>query len=66
MPGKYLFTATLLIVIGTFLFPFMPIGKLFGFSQLPISFLLLIGAIVALYIIAAETVKAVFYKRVEF
>jgi Mg2+-importing ATPase len=66
MPGKYLFTATLLIVIGTFLFPFMPIGKVFGFSQLPISFLLLLGGIVAFYIIAAEMVKAVFYKRVKF
>ena len=65
-PGKYLSAATLLIVASASLFPFMPIGKVFGFSQLPISFLLLMGVIVAFYIIAAEIVKAVFYRRVRF
>ncbi len=66
MPGKYLSAATLLIVAGAFILPFMPIGKVFGFSQLPISFLLLMGVIVAFYIIAAEMVKAVFYRRMRF
>jgi len=66
IPGKYLSAATLLIVAGAFLFPFMPIGKVFGFSQLPISFLLLMGVIVAFYIISAEIVKTIFYKRVKF
>jgi len=66
IPGKYLSTATLLIVASAFLFPFIPIGKVFGFSQLPISFLLLMGVIVAFYIISAEIVKAVFYRRMKF
>jgi Mg2+-importing ATPase len=66
IPGKYLSAATLLIVASAFLFPFTPIGKVFGFSQLPISFLLLMGGIVAFYIIAAEIVKSVFYRRVKF
>jgi Mg2+-importing ATPase len=66
IPGKYLSTATLLIVASAFLFPFMPIGKVFGFRQLPISFLLLMGVIVAFYIISAEIVKAVFYRRMKF
>jgi len=65
-PGKYLLTATLSIVGSTLILPFTPLGEVFGFSQLPISFLLLMGAIVAFYIIAAETMKAVFYRRVEF
>ncbi|HEY6585973.1 MAG TPA: cation transporting ATPase C-terminal domain-containing protein, partial [Candidatus Methanoperedens sp.] len=65
-PGKYLSAATLLIVTIAFLFPFIPIGKVFGFSQLPISFLLLMGLIVAFYIIAAEIMKAVFYRRMKF
>ena len=65
-PGKYLSAATLLIVGIALLFPFIPIGKVFGFNQLPISFLLIMGAIVAFYIIAAEIVKAVFYRRVKF
>lgn len=66
MPGKYLSAATMLIVASALLIPFMPIGKVFGFSQLPISFLLLMGVIVAFYIIAAEMVKAVFYRRMKF
>ncbi|MCX9025284.1 MAG: magnesium-translocating P-type ATPase [Candidatus Methanoperedens sp.] len=66
IPGKYLSAATLLIVGSTLILPFTPLGKLFEFSQLPISFLLLMGAIVAFYIIAAEMVKAIFYKRVKF
>ncbi|MCZ7380872.1 MAG: cation transporting ATPase C-terminal domain-containing protein [Candidatus Methanoperedens sp.] len=66
IPGKYLSAATLLIVGSTLILPFTPLGKIFEFSQLPISFLLLMGAIVAFYIIAAEMVKAVFYKRVKF
>ena len=66
MPGKYLSAATLLIAAIAFLIPFMPIGNVFGFSQLPVSFLLLMGVIVAFYIIAAEIVKAVFYRRVKF
>jgi Mg2+-importing ATPase len=61
-PGKYLSGATLLIAIIALLFPFMPIGKIFGFSKLSISFLLLMGLIVAFYIITAEMVKRVFYR----
>ncbi|MDD5617203.1 MAG: magnesium-translocating P-type ATPase [Candidatus Methanoperedens sp.] len=66
IPGKYLAAATLLIAAIAFLFPFIPVGKVFGFTQLPVSFLLLMGGIVAVYIIAAEMVKAVFYRRVRF
>jgi Mg2+-importing ATPase len=66
IPGKYLSTATLVIAGSTLILPFTPLGKIFEFSQLPISFLLLMGAIVAFYIIAAEMAKAVFYRRVKF
>ena len=45
-PGKYLLMATLLIVVVTMILPFTPLGGIFGFSRLPISFLLLIGMIV--------------------
>lgn len=64
-PGKYLLMATLLIVVVTLIFPFIPIGGIFGFKQLPISYLLLIGIIIIAYIITAEMVKAVFYKKVK-
>jgi P-type Mg2+ transporter len=64
-PGKYLIMATLLIVVVTLILPFTPIGGIFGFGQLPILFLLLIGIIILAYIITAEMVKAVFYKKVK-
>jgi Mg2+-importing ATPase len=65
-PGKYLLMATLSIVVVTLILPFTPLAEIFGFSPLPISFLLLIGIIVLFYIITAEIVKKVFYKRVRF
>jgi Mg2+-importing ATPase len=37
-----------------------------GFQPLPMTILLVIGMIVALYIIAAEMAKRSFYKRVNF
>jgi Mg2+-importing ATPase len=62
-PGKYLLTATLLIVAVTILFPFTPLAGLLGFHPLPVSILLVIGMIVVLYMIAAEMAKRTFYKR---
>jgi Mg2+-importing ATPase len=65
-PGKYLFMATLSIVVVTLILPFTPLAEIFGFSPLPISFLLFIGIIVLFYIITAEMAKTVFYKKVKF
>jgi Mg2+-importing ATPase len=62
-PSRYLFMATLLVVIGTLAFPFTPLGAIFGFNQLPMSFLLIVGTIMALYIIAAEITKTVYYRK---
>ena len=64
-PAKYLLMATLLTVIVTVVLPFTPLGGIFGFSRLPISFLLLIGIIIIAYIITAEMAKTVFYKKVK-
>ncbi len=64
-PGKYLLIATLSVVAATFVLPYTPLGILFGFSSLPVSYLLLIGIVIVLYIISAEMVKRIFYKRVK-
>ena len=64
-PAKYLLMATLLTVIVTVILPFTPLGGIFGFSRLPISFLVLIGIIIIAYIITAEMAKTVFYKKVK-
>ena len=65
-PGIYLLIATLLTVAVTVVLPFTPLGKIFGFSPLPVVFLLLIAMIVMFYIFSAEWVKIVFYKHVKF
>ncbi len=64
--GKYLFWATLVTVFTALIIPFTPLAPLLGFTALPFHFLLVLGAIVALYVIAAEGVKHVFYQRVKF
>jgi P-type Mg2+ transporter len=66
-PGKYLFWATLVTVSLAVIIPSTPsLSQLLGFRALPLHFLLVLGAIVALYVIAAEGVKHVFYQRVKF
>jgi Mg2+-importing ATPase len=67
IPGKYLLTATLLVICVTLVLPFITVGrKLFGFTALPSSFLVLMGVIVFLYIVSAEVLKKAFYKKVKF
>ncbi|MGA3013306.1 MAG: magnesium-translocating P-type ATPase [Bacteroidales bacterium] len=64
-PGKYLLIATLSIAAITMIFPFTPVGGLFGFTSLKLSTYLLIILIVALYVIMAEITKTIFYKKVK-
>jgi len=64
-PSKYLFMATLVVVTVTMILPFTPLGEVFGFSRLPILFLLLIAIIVMGYIVTAEIAKVIFYQRVK-
>ena len=64
-PAKYLLIATLATVAVTVALPYTPLGPLFGFSRVPLSFLLVIATIVVFYIISAEIVKRIFYKRVK-
>jgi Mg2+-importing ATPase len=65
-PGKYLMAATLLIAVVTLCFPWTPFAAPFGFKPLPISVILMITVIIGLYILTAETIKRLFYKRVKF
>jgi Mg2+-importing ATPase len=65
-PGKYLLAATLLTGVVTLCFPWTPFAGPFGFKPLPFSVILMIVAIIGLYILTAETIKRIFYKRVKF
>jgi P-type Mg2+ transporter len=65
MPGKYLFWTTMLIVGLTLAFPYTPLGPLFEFKPLPAEFLLMLGGILILYVLAAELMKKIFYRRLK-
>ncbi len=62
-PSWALLTATLLVAIVTILFPYTPMGTLFGFAPIPLPYLLTLLLIVVLYIISAEVAKKIFYRR---
>ncbi|WP_269852078.1 HAD-IC family P-type ATPase [Methanosarcina horonobensis] len=64
-PGKYLLTATLLIGVFTLSFPLTPLAAPFGFKPLPLSVIVIIGAIIGLYVLTAEAVKRIFYRKVQ-
>jgi P-type Mg2+ transporter len=56
-----------LVTVGvTVVFPFTPLGSLFGFTPPPVSFLLAMAIIVGLYVFAGEAVKRIFYRRIGF
>jgi len=63
-PGNSLLLATLSVVVIAVVIPFTPLAAFLGFGPMPLVFLLCIGLIVSLYVVAAELVKRMFYKRV--
>ena len=65
-PGSYLLVATIAIVLVTLIFPFTPVGRIFGFTPLPGSFLAMMGLIVLLYVLMAEVVKRIFYQKANY
>jgi len=60
-PGRYLILATMAVAGTTFLLPYLPIAAALGLTPMPLSFLLLLAAILAGYIVTAELVKRRFY-----
>ena len=62
-PGRALLMATLAVVAATFVLPYTPLGGILGLAPMPGSFLVVLGAILALYIVAAEVAKRAFYRR---
>jgi len=64
-PGRYLLLTTLLVVAATLVLPYTPIAGILGFEPLPGLFLLAVVGIVALYAVAAEVAKRLFYRGVQ-
>jgi P-type Mg2+ transporter len=65
-PGKYLLAATLATIGATIIIPWTPLATLLGFQPLPLSFVLVVGAIIATYVVTADLVKKIFYRHVKF
>jgi len=64
-PGKLLFISTIVIVATVILVPLTPIGNAFGFAPLSPSTLAMIGLVVVSYMVTAELIKRMFYRRVK-
>ena len=65
-PGRYLLVATMAVVATALIFPFAPLAKIFGFVPLPLSFLMILGIIIFLYILTAELAKKIFYQKINY
>ncbi len=61
--SKYLLSATALCAVITLTLPYSPLATTLGFEPLPIHFVLSLLFIVLAYIVAAELIKRVVYKR---
>jgi P-type Mg2+ transporter len=65
-PRRHLLLATLFVAGITIILLFTPLAQIFGFIGIAPLYLVAIGVIVLFYIITAEIVKKIFYKRVKF
>lgn len=62
LPSRLMLGATLLIAVITVVLPYTPLAGPFGFVPLPLSYLIVVFAIVALYFLSAEYTKRLFYR----
>jgi len=62
-PGKFLAVATFLVIMASLSLPFFPLGEVFGFQRLPLTFFPVLLLIVCLYVLGAEATKRIFYGR---
>ncbi len=64
-PGNLLLVSTLIVVGITLVLPYLPFNFLFGFIPLPVSLMLAMLGLTALYIVVTEIAKKYFYSRLE-
>ncbi len=62
-PSKAMRIVTALVCLAAAALPYTPLAGLMGFVPLPVNTILILLGIVALYLITAEAVKRVFYRR---
>src|SRR6185295_14731003 len=61
-PGRLLLWSTVALIALTFAVPYLPSIGVFGLVPLPVAVLVTVSAITALYVVAAEITKSVFYR----
>ena len=61
-PSTPLWGATVLVILGTLALPYISESRIFGFAPMPFEFLPILAGILALYILAAEAAKKIFYQ----
>jgi Mg2+-importing ATPase len=64
-PSRVMLAVTVAVMLFTLWLPYSPLAGALGFAPLPLSSLLLIFGIVALYFLAAELTKRWFYRRIK-
>ena len=62
LPGRLMLVATLIVGIITLILPYTPLAIPLEFVPLPLSYLIVVFIIVALYFFSAEYIKRVFYR----
>jgi len=62
-PHPLLAASSITVVVLAAVLPFIPIGAYFGFVQLPGWFFLILGGMVAAYLLLVQWVKRFFYLR---
>jgi Mg2+-importing ATPase len=65
-PGTVLLVSTAVLVALTFAIPYLPFAAVFGFVPLPVTLLVAIATVAALYLIATELLKKWFYRHTGF
>ena len=64
LPGRYLATATVFILLVVLVLPLTPLSSLFGFIKIPVSLYGWMILVVICYVAAAELVKRWFYRKI--
>jgi Mg2+-importing ATPase len=62
-PSKYLITSSIAIIAFALIVPYTPLGALFNFVPPPLLFYAALALLLGAYLLVAEVVKGLFYKR---
>jgi Mg2+-importing ATPase len=62
-PSNLLLWGTLALVAIALILPFTPLGEVFGFVRLPLSFYVILAGLVGVYLVLVEIAKRRFYTQ---